>query len=66
MDVPWLVTNTKFSSDVIRYGNCVGMHLIGWKYPEDGGLEKLIDEANIYPHNGIGHPPLGAAHPARP
>lgn len=49
VDVPWLVTNTKFSSDVVRYGNCVGMHLIGWKYPEDGGLEKLIDEANIYP-----------------
>ena len=46
---PWLVTNTKFSSEVVRYANCVGMHLIGWKYPEDGGLERLIDEANIYP-----------------
>jgi hypothetical protein len=49
VDAPWLVTNTKFSSDVVRYGNCVGMHLIGWKYPEDGGLEKLMDDANIYP-----------------
>ena len=48
-DKPWLVTNTKFSSDVVRYANCMGMHLIGWKYPEDGGLEKLIDEARIYP-----------------
>lgn len=49
VDAPWLVTNTKFSSDVVRYARCVGMNLIGWKYPESGGLEQMIEKANIYP-----------------
>jgi len=49
VEKPWLVTNTKFSSEVVRYACCMGMHLIGWKYPEDGGLERMIDEAHIYP-----------------
>lgn len=49
LDMPWLVTNTRFSSDVVRYGKCMGMHLIGWKYPEDGGLEQLIDRVKLYP-----------------
>jgi len=46
---PWLVTNTKFSSDVVRYAKCVGMNLIGWEYPEDGGLERIIDRTRAYP-----------------
>jgi len=46
---PWLVTNTKFSSDVVRYARCMGMNLIGWKYPENGGLEQMIEKANVYP-----------------
>ncbi|TFG55901.1 MAG: hypothetical protein E4H30_06025 [Methanomassiliicoccus sp.] len=46
---PWLVTNTKFSSDVVRYAKCVGMNLIGWNYPDDSGLEKLVQKVEIYP-----------------
>jgi hypothetical protein len=49
VDQPWLVTNTRFSSDVVRYASCVGMNLIGWKYPESGGLEQMVEKANIYP-----------------
>ncbi|MDD1772194.1 MAG: restriction endonuclease [Methanomassiliicoccales archaeon] len=49
LDSVWLVTNTKFSSDVVKYANCVGMNLIGWRYPDDGSLEQLISRNNIYP-----------------
>ncbi|NLX47915.1 MAG: hypothetical protein GXY70_07095 [Euryarchaeota archaeon] len=49
VDNPWLVTNTKFSSEVVRYAKCIDMHLIGWKYPEDRGLEKLVEQAGVYP-----------------
>jgi len=47
--VPWLVTNTKFSSDVVHYAKCVGMRTICWKCSEHQGLEKLVERVNIYP-----------------
>jgi hypothetical protein len=49
INAPWLVTNTKFSSDVVRYAKCVGINLIGWNYPEGAGLEELVRKADIYP-----------------
>ncbi len=45
----WLVTNTKFSSVAIDYGTCVGLRLLGWGYPEEHGLEKIIDEHGLHP-----------------
>lgn len=45
----WVVTNTRFSSDAVLYGNCVGLHLMGWDFPEKGCLKQLIDEFCIYP-----------------
>lgn len=45
----WIVTNTKFTSDAIAYGECVGLTLIGWRYPAEGGLEKLIEEIGLHP-----------------
>jgi len=47
--IPWLVTNTKFSSDVVRYAKCVGINLIGWNYPQGAGLEELVQRVDIYP-----------------
>jgi len=49
LDAPWLVTNTKFSSDVVHYAKCVGMRTICWKCTEEKGLEKLVERVNIYP-----------------
>jgi ATP cone domain/Restriction endonuclease len=46
---PYLVTNTRFSSEVVKYADCVSMKLIGWKYPEQGGLEDLIERYRLYP-----------------
>ncbi len=45
----WLVTNTKFSSVAINYGVCVGLNLLGWTYPRERGLEKIIDEKGLHP-----------------
>ncbi len=45
----WLVTNTRFSDDAERYGECAGMHLVGWNYPAKGSLKDIIDTEKLYP-----------------
>jgi hypothetical protein len=45
----WLVTNTKFSTDAVKYGVCVGLHLLGWNYPARRSLSSLVDESGLYP-----------------
>jgi hypothetical protein len=49
LEAPWLVTNTRFSSEVVRYGECVCMGLLGWRFPEDEGLETLVERFRLYP-----------------
>jgi hypothetical protein len=44
-----LVTNTKFSSDAVTYGNCIGIKLLGWDYPTKKSLSNLIDKSGLYP-----------------
>jgi len=46
---PLLATNAKFTTRAIKYANCVGVSLLGWKYPQTQGLERLIDENKLYP-----------------
>jgi len=46
---PWLVCNTKFSEDAIQYASCKGMKMIGWNYPENQGLQYLIESKKLYP-----------------
>lgn len=45
----WLVTNTKFTSDAIKYGTCVGLKLLSWDYPEGNSLKQLIEREEIHP-----------------
>ncbi|SDZ72876.1 ATP cone domain-containing protein [Psychroflexus halocasei] len=45
----WLVTNTRFSSDAVRYSKCVGLHLLSWNYPENNGIKHNIDKYALYP-----------------
>jgi hypothetical protein len=44
LDKGILITNTKFSSTAVQYGKCVGLHMIGWNYPEKGNLNQMILE----------------------
>lgn len=45
----WVITNTKFSSDAIQYGQCVGMKMIGWEYPAKNNLQEMIESAGLHP-----------------
>jgi hypothetical protein len=44
-----LITNTKFTTEAIKYSNCVGVEFLGWKYPLGKSLEKLIEKNQLYP-----------------
>ncbi len=45
----WLVTNTKFTSDAVKYGTCVGLKLLSWDFPEGNSLKNLIEREEIHP-----------------
>ena len=45
----WLVTNTRFTEDALRYGNCCGLYLLSWDYPKGDGLKDRIDRLGLYP-----------------
>ncbi len=45
----WLVTNTKFTDQAIKYGECSGLKMIGWNHPRRGNLHDLIEEARLHP-----------------
>lgn len=44
-----LVTNTKFTSEAIKYAECAGVELLGWGYPADANLFMRMSQAKIYP-----------------
>lgn len=46
---PIIVTNTKFTSKAIKYCECNGIDLLGWKYPKLRGLEYVIESEGFYP-----------------
>jgi hypothetical protein len=45
----WLVTNTKFTDQAIRYGECKGLKMIGWNYPARGNLQQIIEGSGLHP-----------------
>ncbi len=45
----WLITNTKFTSTALHYGECVGLKMLSWDYPKHSNLHDLIQRARIYP-----------------
>lgn len=44
-----LVTNTRFSSDALAYGTCMGMFMLSWDYPHGKSLKSLIDQSGLHP-----------------
>jgi hypothetical protein len=42
-------TNTRFTSDAIQYGKCVGLLLTSWDYPMGNGLKDRIDKSGLHP-----------------
>ncbi len=45
----WLITNTKFTEQAIKYGSCVGLKMVGWNYPAQGNLHDIITESKLHP-----------------
>lgn len=44
-----LYTNTRFTTDAVQYGTCVGLMLVSWDYPKQNGLKERIDKSGLYP-----------------
>jgi len=45
----WLVTNTRFTDDASTFGNCAGLKLISWDYPNQGSLKQRISLSGLHP-----------------
>lgn len=44
-----LVTNGKFTRQAINYSNCMGVDLLGWRFPKNRSLEYLVESQKLYP-----------------
>ncbi|HDZ15475.1 hypothetical protein LCGC14_1698910, partial [marine sediment metagenome] len=42
-------TNTRFTTDAIQYGTCVGLMLTSWDFPKGNGLKERIDKSGLHP-----------------
>ncbi len=49
VDEGWLVTNTRFTRNAIRYAQCSGLSLMGWDYPRSRNLFTMIEVARVHP-----------------
>ena len=49
VDEGWLVTNTTFTTNAIRYARCSNLTLLGWDYPRTRGLLSMILERKVHP-----------------
>ncbi len=45
----WIITNTRFTTDAIKYAECSNLYLIGWDYPQQHNLKTWIDKSGLYP-----------------
>lgn len=45
----WVITNTRFTKEALAYGECMGLYMLSWNYPENNGLKDRIDRLGLYP-----------------
>ncbi len=45
----WIITNTRFTEDAIKFGRDYGLTLLGWDYPAKGNLKDWIELENLHP-----------------
>jgi len=45
----WIVTNSRFSPDSIQYSKSKGICLMGWDYPGEDALKRVIERERIFP-----------------
>lgn len=49
VDRAMIVTNTRYSDQAVRYGDCRDILQIGWSSPMDHGLQSMIEGKNLLP-----------------
>ncbi|MCW4010376.1 MAG: restriction endonuclease [Candidatus Bathyarchaeota archaeon] len=49
IDRAMIITNTRYSDHAKRYGKCRNIMQVGWNYPNNEGLESMIEEKKLYP-----------------
>lgn len=47
--LPWLITNTKVTSEVFDYAGCVGLELTSWLHPKNHGMSDMIMQSGLHP-----------------
>lgn len=45
----WLISNTCFSKDAIKYAECVGLKLFGFNFPEQGTIGDIVKRYHLHP-----------------
>ncbi len=45
----WVFTNTKFTTDALDYGRCVGLRMVSWNYPPNESLKDLVETTGVFP-----------------
>jgi len=45
----WIYTNTRFSSEAIKFGKCAGLKLVSWDYPANHSLKDQINKHHLFP-----------------
>lgn len=45
----WLTTNSKFTSEAVKFAECSGLELLSWDYPLGNGIKDLVNRFNSYP-----------------
>ena len=46
---PWIVTNTRFSSDAVNFATCRNLRITSWGYPKGDGIMDLIERTKLHP-----------------
>lgn len=44
-----LITNTKPTTDVLAYAQCMGIKLLSWDYPEGDSIRDIVNKYKLYP-----------------
>ncbi|MCO6162360.1 restriction endonuclease [Flavobacterium sp. NRK F7] len=45
----WLVTNSKFTTEAIKFAECSGLKLLSWDYPFQAGIKDVVNHYKVYP-----------------
>ena len=49
-----VITNTRFSDDAAKFGQCADMHMLAWDYPRGNGLKDIIEREKLFPVTILG------------